>query len=148
MLIYLERIGLLGLLPGIYGNVLIPEAVWSELARGSLAVVAGPPPWLAVGVVADRRLVSELGAELDAGESEAIALALEQRADLLLIDEQMGREAATRLGIKITGLLGVLVIAKHRGMLPSVEPQIRALRAVDFWLSDELVERILRQVGE
>ena len=90
----------------------------------------------------------ELAEDLDPGESEAIALAVEMRADFLLIDENLGRATALRLGLSITGLLGVLLVAKQQKLIPEVAPQIEALLAGVFWLSSDVIARILRQAGE
>jgi predicted nucleic acid-binding protein/predicted HTH domain antitoxin len=115
----LAAIGHLHLLQQLYERIFIPTAVYQELT------VDPPVPgtvevqtlqWLEVRSVSDRAMVEQLQnrAQLDPGESEAIALALEINADLLLIDERRGRTEANRLGIRITGLLGVLVEAKQR----------------------------------
>lgn len=108
----LAAIDQLKLLPLLYGQVIIPEAVYRELVDidppvpGSVEVQTAT--WLEVKLIANREVVERLQSEvrLDPGESEAIALALEIGADLLLIDERRGRAEADRLGIKITGLFG------------------------------------------
>ncbi|BAZ06565.1 DUF3368 domain-containing protein [Calothrix sp. NIES-3974] len=115
----LASINKLALLPLLYQQVIIPEAVYRELVDieppvpGSAEVQAAS--WLEVKLITNREVVERLQTEvrLDPGESEAIALVLELGADLLLIDERRGRAEADRLGIKITGLLGILVEAKR-----------------------------------
>jgi predicted nucleic acid-binding protein len=88
-------------------------------------------------------------AQLDPGESEAIALALDINADLLLIDERRGRAEANRLGIRITGLLGVLVEAKQRSLIPVVQPLMDDLIATSqFRVFQALYNQILAMVGE
>ena len=88
-------------------------------------------------------------AQLDPGESEAIALALEINADLLLIDERRGKTEANRLGIRITGLLGVLVDAKQRSLIPAVRSLMDDLIATSqFKVSQALYNQILAIVGE
>lgn len=109
----LAAIAHLHLLPQLYDRVIIPEAVYRELADitppvpGTLEVQIAA--WLQVKHVTNHHLVERLQAEvrLDPGESQAIALALELDADLLLIDERRGRAEANRLGLRITGVLGI-----------------------------------------
>ncbi len=123
----------LQLLPQLYGRVTIPEAVYRELVDiqpmvpGVLEVQTAP--WIEVKQVENRTLVDRLRneARLDAGESEAIGIALELRADLLLIDERRGRAEANRLGLRITGLLGILVEAKQRNLIAAVRPLMDTL---------------------
>jgi predicted nucleic acid-binding protein len=89
-----------------------------------------------------------LQGELDEGEAEAIALALEMDARLL-IDERDGRQAASRVGVSRLGLLGVLVQAKREGHVTAVRPLLQSLREdAGFWISDSLHNRILESVGE
>ncbi len=87
--------------------------------------------------------------ELGEGEAEAIALALESQADLVLLDERRGRQRAVRLGLRVTGVLGVLVEAKCQHLLAAVRPVLDALRHdAGFWISDDLYRRVLDLAGE
>jgi len=93
--------------------------------------------------------VQALQQELDAGEAEAIVLALETRAELLLMDEHLGRETARHLGLRHTGLIGVLIEAKRKGLISKVKPHLDALRDVaGFRVSDALYRRVLQDEGE
>ena len=107
--------------------------------------------WLEVISLRDRTIADQLQtqSQLDPGEAEAIALALEIKAELLLIDERRGRAIATRLGLRITGLLGILVEAKQRSLIPSVKPLMDALiDTSEFRVSQPLYEQILQMVNE
>jgi len=150
----LAAIGHLHLLQQLYDRIFIPTAVYQEL------IVDPPVPgtvevetlqWLEVRCVSNRAIVEQLQnrAQLDPGESEAITLALEINADLLLIDERRGRTEANRLGIRITGLLGVLVEAKQRALISAVQPLMDDLIATSqFRVSQALYSQILAIVGE
>ena len=85
-------------------------------------------------------LVNLLRQDLGAGESEAIVLAREVEADVLLMDERRGRNAAKRLGLTCTGLVGVLLEARRLGVLTDAESIGQALRDIaGFWISDDLM---------
>jgi uncharacterized protein len=152
-LIGLARIGRLDLLKALYGALTIPEAVWQEV------VVAGADQpgadqvkdadWIQTRGVTNRQLVRALQQELDAGEAEAIALALEVEADLLLMDERLGRNTAHHLGLKYIGSLGVLIEAKHKSLINAVKPELNSLRdAAGFRISERLYARVLQDEGE
>jgi len=145
-LIALARIGCLDLLQTLYGQLRIPPAVWEEvLASGSgqpEAVTIGALPWIHVVEVHNVTAVQLMRDRLDAGESEAIVLALELNADLLLIDEARGRRVAEARGLNKTGTLGTLVMAKRRGLVPLVTPLLDQLRGVGFYVSGELHQTV------
>lgn len=132
------------LLPELFGRVLIPPAVESELRRTHKHL----PPWIEVCnpvTIPD----SVLSAHLDPGETEALALALELRADTVLLDDQMGRRAALELHLPVMGLLGLLLLAKRTGRLNRIEPAIMSLREkAGCWFAEALVGDILRAAGE
>jgi uncharacterized protein len=151
----LSAIQHLHLLHQLYSQVITPEAVYRELTEtdppvpGTLEVQSAP--WLEIRQVSDRSVVDRLQHEtrLDLGESEAIALALELNADLLLIDERRGRAEADRLGLRITGLLGILVEAKRRNLIAAVKPLMDAVIATsEFRVSSALYNQILDLVDE
>jgi predicted nucleic acid-binding protein len=114
----LLTIGREGLLREVFGQVIIPSAVEVELRRWHAVL----PTFLVTARATAGSLLAELGEGLDPGETEAIALGLELHADLLLIDERKGRAAAARLGLKTTGLLGVLLEAKALGLIERASP--------------------------
>ncbi len=93
--------------------------------------------------------MSLLALELHLGEAEAIALALEMKAEYLLIDEREGRTLARQLGLRITGVLGVLLRAKRRGQIEAIKPEIEALRShARFFIAPALESAILAEAGE
>ena len=147
--------GYLSLLQQLYGQVIIPVAVASELRRGGqddpriTEVLA--LDWVEVQQPKNLALVETLQADqnLDRGESEAIALALEIKADELLIDERLGRQEASRLGLSITGLLGILLVAKRRGLVGAVRPIVDDLiNEAGFRVSSQLYAEVLTMAGE
>lgn len=94
-------------------------------------------------------MLSELAMELDIGEREAIVLALEKKADILLIDERKGARIATEFGVRTIGLLRLLIELKQRSIIPQVEPILIELReSGGFWMSEKLYRRVLEEAGE
>ena len=153
-LIALARIGELDLLRRLYGRVVLPPAVKGELAIGSdrpgarvlgAALAAG---WISVRSVSDRVSVRELSMLLDPGEAEAIVLAAQRRAQVLLIDDARGRRIARRRGVPVAGVAGVLLAAKSRGEIAAVGPFLRKLSGAGYRLSPQLVAEVLAAAGE
>nr|WP_216087055.1 DUF3368 domain-containing protein [Stanieria cyanosphaera] len=90
-----------------------------------------------------------LNNELDIGEVEAIALAVEIQAERLLIDERLGWLVAARLNLRYTGILGILVEAKSQGLIVEVKPLLNALiDQAGFWVAEPLYNRVLQLVDE
>ena len=86
---------------------------------------------------------------LHRGEAEAIALASGIGADIVIIDEQDGRQFAARAGLLVTGVLGILLRAKKNGSIPAIEPEIQALRTkARFFISPSLEAKMLSAAGE
>ena len=142
----------LDLLRERYGTVTIPEGVRAELDNLSHSAAKGrilsaiTDGWLEVKANATP---TSLPAPLDPGETAAITLALQDKADVLLMDELRGREVARLLGIKVAGILGELVHAKSTGRVSSVKAEIARLRKEARFFIDPTIERfILGEVGE
>lgn len=143
-LIVLVNIDQIKILPRLFGKVIIPPDVGRELAapqrpEGVRQFVANYPEWLAEQAPASLDPIPHL----DAGESSAINLASELRADLLLIDEIRGRQAAVQRGLRITGTIGVLEMAADRSLLDLAEAFER-IKQTDFWISHELLDERLK----
>ncbi|MDZ7966723.1 MULTISPECIES: DUF3368 domain-containing protein [unclassified Nostoc] len=149
----LAAINHLHLLQQLYGTVLIPEAVYRELTDPNFPVAGAIEVqtfiWIQTRPVQDRTLVEALSNELDIGEAEAIALALEMKADQVLIDERRGRMVAARLNLGYTGILGILVEAKSQKLIFAVKPLLDALiNQAGFWVAEPLYKRVLQLVDE
>jgi uncharacterized protein len=141
----LLQVNRIELLVQIYEEVFIPQAVRDELLRTHPVL----PAFLQCRPVADTAQVARISTELDRGESEAIVLAKELRADDLLIDEARGREVARREGVHVIGLLGVLLEAKGRRLISSVRELTAELeRRAGFFVSENVRETIFRAAGE
>ncbi len=149
--INLAAVGRLHLLNKLYGSISIPRGVHQEIT-GKGSGQAGSKEaetlkWIEVKTVSDQKLVKALSRELDKGESEAIVLAIELSADLLLMDERRGRVVARDFDLRYSGLLGVLIEAKQKGYIKTVKPLLDDLRTVaGFWISQPLYEYILGRV--
>ncbi len=138
----LEHLGHLDLLEQLFGNVIIPPAVSHELAPRVL------PPW-----VVENQLTQPIGARilrasLGDGESEAISLALELSAQLVILDDRPARRLAKALGLPIIGTAGVLLLAKRKGLLVSIKPELDALIGFGFRISQRLYNQMLSAAGE
>jgi predicted nucleic acid-binding protein len=148
----LSALGHLTLLASLYGEVLIPPAVADELAVPVAhlpAISLQEHPFIRVRTPASTETLLELNQSLNDGEAQAIVLALEVRADALLIDEHRGRRTAARLGLRPVGLLGVLLELKQRGQVPALTPLIHELRArIAYRVDEALVQEVLRKAGE
>jgi predicted nucleic acid-binding protein len=133
------------LLPKLFGEVVVPEAVRNELLRTHPQL----PAWLRVQTVKDAFQAGLFAQTVDAGEAEAIELARELRADHLLIDERKGRRLAVQEGIPVIGLLGVLLLAKRSHLIPSARTLLDRLEhEAGMYLAAEVRERALHTVGE
>ncbi|MGA2268032.1 MAG: DUF3368 domain-containing protein [Bryobacteraceae bacterium] len=149
----LARIGRLELLASLYQQVLIPPAVSAELAfsRDDVFPITDVAsiPWLMIGTPRDQDRVQELRDKLDAGEAEAIVLAVERQAELLLVDERRGRRTAEALGLRTTGLLGVLAEAKRAGLIELAKPVLDELiQNARFWIGPDLYREVLAKLDE
>jgi uncharacterized protein len=149
----LAAINQLHLLQQLYGTVLIPEAVYQELTDPDFPVAGAKEvqtfTWIQIRAIEDRTMLKALSSELDPGEAEAIVLALEMKAEQVLIDERRGRMIAARLNLHYTGILGVLVEAKSQGFISTVEPLLDDLiNKAGFWVAEPLYKSVLRLVNE
>ena len=147
---YLVEIGAADVLPQLYGRVIIPPAVRAELnhAKTPKAVrewLTKSPAWLEV--VAPSIIPPAALTELDVGEMEAITLALQTCADLLLIDECDGRAAARGLGLTTTGTIGVLDLAATRGLI-DLRVMFARLQETTFRGPTKLMAKLLEQEAE
>ncbi|MBD2693233.1 DUF3368 domain-containing protein [Anabaena catenula] len=149
----LAAINHLHLLQQLYGTVLIPEAVYQELTDPDFPVAGAKEvqtfTWIQTRAVQDRIMVQALSSELDIGEAEAIVLALEMKAEQVLIDERRGRMIAARLNLNYTGILGILVEAKSQGLISTVKPLLDDLiNKAGFWVAEPLYKSVLQLVDE
>ncbi len=146
-LIHLAKIGKLGLLRKFFDEILIPEAVYRECIleggmRDDAKRIVGAK-WIRVVGIENIALKKALNTVLDEGESEAIVLALQESAELILIDDYEAREFARTYGLKITGTIGILIKAKYEGDISNMGEVLEKLKRTGFWLSDDLCNRVL-----
>jgi uncharacterized protein len=147
----LAIIGQLDLLRRLYDKVVIPSAVLKEIknTKAPDAIPLELPAWIEVKSVDNTSLVVALSTELDDGESEAICLAVELAADLLLLDERLARQVASRFHLRYIGLLGVLIEAKRKSIVPGIRPLLDDIvNKAGFWISPALYAQVLKTAGE
>ena len=149
-LILLSKINLTDLLPRLFTEVVVPDAVWQEIARGgnndpaaqtllSLRVERVP-----VEAVAPEILVWNLGD----GESDVLTFALANQGHRAVVDDKAARSCARSVGINILGTGGLLVLAKRRGFIQSVGSELQQLVQAGLWISAEMIDLLEKQAGE
>ncbi len=152
-IINLAMIRRLEILPALFGKVVIPQKVFEEIVERGADMPGAEEvqlaPWIEVRQCSNVSLSLALRLQLDPGEAEAIVLALDLKADLLLIDERLGRQVAKGFDLRVMGLLGVLRIAKEKRLIAQIKPVIEELvQVAGFRIGKELYQSILESEGE
>lgn len=150
-LLYLHRIGVLDWLPALFSELWIPGAVERELAEGRRRGYDVPDPqghaWLKV--VEPKGVPSQwLTLDLGPGELAAMALALENPAEVVLLDDALARRIAQAAGLTVWGTLRIVLEAKSRGLVQRVGPLLAKLEQSGMWMSEGIRKRILVLAGE
>jgi uncharacterized protein len=150
-LINFAAINRLDILEDVFERVIIPEAVYGETTESNFPSVgviiqATNSSWLQICSV---KLAINIPTDLDAGEREVIALAIEISNSKVLLDEKRARQVAQGLGLDVIGTIGILLLAKSKGIIPKVSPLLDAMiYDARYWVSKSLYQKILQQAGE
>lgn len=148
-LIALSRINSLNLLKNLYKKILIPEAVAKEISSENIKKInLNKLSWIGIKPLNQPLTVNILSVSLGKGESETIALALELKADLAILDELAARNIANSLNLRFTGTLGVLLKAKTKNLIPSIKETLDDLIKHEFRISSQLYQDILELAKE
>lgn len=140
-LIILAKIGELNLLQKLYGTITTTQEIADEF--GEML-----PEWIIINNAQDKRHQRILELQIDRGESSAIALALEIENNTLILDDFKARKVAEKLGLRITGTIGILIKAKLNGVIPSIKPLFEKIRSTNFRISSEIELQALKEAGE
>lgn len=150
-LLNLALIDQLALLKSQFVSITVPNQVWEELTDGERGLDAlralRTDGFLTVVEVERSDLFIEIFHELDLGETAAICHAIQQDADLILLDEKDGREVARRHHLTVTGVVGVLLKAAKADRI-ELKQELDSLRAAGFWISDDLYSKVLSEAGD
>ena len=148
-IIALAKICLLRLLKEIFGTIYVPPKVMNEILvpgkEGYEKIKSAD--FIKVVEIRDKNLVNAF-TEIEGGEAESIVLARELNADLVLLDEKDARLLAERLGLKVLGTVGLLLLAKRMGYIDKIKPLISELIKKKFRISESVVKKVLEKAGE
>jgi predicted nucleic acid-binding protein len=151
-LIGLAKIGNLGLLEKIFGEIFVPNAVFVEVVdRGKGrpgAKEVQDAKWIRKRTVKDNRTVDMLVAEMGRGEAEVLVLGKELNAGWLILDDERARNSAQSAEFHIIGLAGILLLAKQLGFISAVKPLLDELESKNFRLSIRIRKEILKKANE
>jgi uncharacterized protein len=140
------------LLHFIFGQVLITNSVNKELSSlkdFGYDIKNLDKSWIKIAEIENFEQRNILLKRLDPGEADSIILAIEKNADFLLMDEKKGRKIAKEIGLQVVGLVGILIQSKKLGLILSLKSELQFLTSkLEFRMSDELIERALKEVGE
>jgi uncharacterized protein len=143
------------LLQSQFSEIWIPAAVSQELGAHpdpvALTAIRGAmnEAWIKQASMPASRLADVLALHLHRGEAETIALATDLKAEIVIVDEQEGRKVAVAMGLQVTGVLGILLRAKHLGEIPALKPEIESLRnKARFFIAPSLEAKLVAAAGE
>jgi predicted nucleic acid-binding protein len=149
-IISLLKIDKLHVLKELYGVIYLPLEVFNEIEAGKnkdFYVDLSKFEWIKIQKIKNKKSLSYF-LDLDKGEAEAIVLAAEIGADRIILDETLGRFHAKHAGLKVTGTLGILLKAKQLGFVSELKSLLLELRIKGIWLSDRLIEEMLKLANE
>ncbi len=149
-IISLLKLNLLDLLKQLYLQIYIPVAVYNEIEAGKTKEFfkdLSKIDWINIIEIQDKQAVKYF-LDLDSGEAEAIVLATELNADLIILDEKLGRFHAKHADLKVTGTIGVLIKAKKAGLIKDLKPLLNELTDKEVWISEKLKREILKKINE
>lgn len=149
-IISLLKIDKLHILKELYGVIYLPLEVFNEIEAGKTKdfyVDLSKFEWIKIQKIKNKKSLSYF-LDLDKGEAEAIVLATEMDADLIILDETLGRFHAKHVGLKVSGTLGILLKAKQLGFVSELKSLLLELRIKGIWLSDHLIEEMLKLANE
>jgi len=126
----------------VFGELIVPPSVIREI------LASAPEPWIVERALTQPVVPLVLRANLGAGQSEALSLAMEIGAERLLVDERAARRVAGTLGLRVVGTLGVLLAAKRKGLIVELRPLLDQLLHQGFWIAPRLVKQALITAGE
>lgn len=151
-LINFAAINRLDILQAVFGQIVIPQAVYHETTGADFpgsqfilqAIASG---WMQVCPVSNIPLT--IPVQLDNGEREAIALAFETNEPKILLDELEARQVARNLELQVIGTLGILLLAKNKQIIPQLKPLLDAMIDIaQYWVNTTLYKQVLQQAGE
>jgi predicted nucleic acid-binding protein len=140
-IIILDKISKLEILKELYGDITVTSIIAQEYGKPL-------QNWIKVKDPLDKNYQTILELELDEGEASAIALAIESKESILILDDEKARKTAISLGLKITGTFGVVISAKNEGYISSVKEVIDKIKQTNFRISEPLEKEILKKAGE
>lgn len=144
------KLNRLDLIQKLYKIIYIPFAVYNEIEAGKTKGFykdLSNFDWINIVEIKNKQAIKYF-LDLDSGEAEAVVLATEINADLIFMDEKLGRFHAKHVGLKVTGTIGILIKAKTEGLIEKLGPLLDELTTKDVWISDKLKKEILIEVGE
>lgn len=140
-LVLLDKLGKLDLLKSLFGKITVTDIIKKEFGKPM-------PEFIEVKNPENKVYQKVLEKTLDSGEASALALALEEPEHLLIIDDYIGRKEAKRLQLTITGTMGILIIAKEKGLINSVSEFVTEIRKTNFRLNESLIEEVKKKCSE
>ena len=150
-LIFLSQGGMISLLQILNHEIIVPQAVYDEIsvygANDKTAKILQETDWLKVQVTYNVPTIIT-NWDLGRGESEVLTWGYMNRGAEIVVDDLAARRCAMTLDIPVRGTLGLVLLAKKRGIIPLARPVLEQLKKAGMYLSNSVINQALAQVGE